>query len=375
MAAWNTSPGLDLAALVARRLDDLEEYAPESLEEVARRLGVPVGQLIKLDANENPYGPTRRTMALLNGYSEHHRYPDAVSRRLRAAIGDYLDIDPARIVVGNGSDELIDLIVRLFRPGPHGGGIAQLVDCPPTFSMYEFYAVSHDLEVCRVPRHDSFRVDAAAIEALCAADPRPKLLYIASPNNPDGQLLSDDEFERLVQLPVVLVLDEAYVEFAGRSASRVGLAARYPNLIVLRTFSKWAGLAGLRVGYGVFPETLMPALWKLKSPYNVNAIAQAAALSTLEDLPEARATIDRIVADRDSLAQKLRDLRYLRVLDSQANFLLCRVRGVSVNTVRRAVEKRGIMLRYYGGEWRDYIRISVGTAMQNEALLVALRSV
>lgn len=369
----NAGAALDLAALVGRRIEELEEYAPEPMEEVAQRLGVPVGQLIKLDTNENPYGPTRRTMALLNGFSEYHRYPDTMSRRLRQAIGEHLHVDPARVVVGNGSDELIDLIIRAFRPSPMGGGIAQTIDCPPTFSMYAFYGISHDLRVRRVPRTDSFRVDMPAIEAMCARDPQPRLVFLASPNNPDGQLLSDGEFERLIRLPVVLVLDEAYVEFA--EASRVGLTARYGNLIVLRTFSKWAGLAGLRVGYGVFPEALMPALWRLKSPYNVNALAQAAALSTLEDAAEAKATVDRIIAEREKLTTRLRGFSFLRVFDSQANYILCRVRGVSINTVRRAVERRGIMLRYYGGDMQDYVRITVGTPMQNESLLMALRSV
>jgi histidinol-phosphate aminotransferase len=125
-------------------------------------------------------------------------------------------------------------------------------------------------------------VDVAAIEALCAADPRPRLLFLTSPNNPDGALPADEVLERLLALPLLVILDEAYVEFAG--GSRVGWVAERGNLIVLRTFSKWAGLAGLRVGYGVFPAALMPSLWRLKSPYNVNTVAQAAALATLSDV-------------------------------------------------------------------------------------------
>ena len=143
-------------------------------------------------------------MVLLNGFSEFHRYPDAVSRRLREAIGEYLDVDPDRVVVGNGSDELIDLIMRLFRPSPLGGGIAQVIDCPPSFSMYAFYGISHDLRVRRVPRRDGFRLTArhrgdvreGPTRGCCS---RP-------PNNPDGQLLTDAEFERPIELPVVMVL-------------------------------------------------------------------------------------------------------------------------------------------------------------------------
>jgi histidinol-phosphate aminotransferase len=197
--------------------------------------------------------------------------------------------------------------VRLFRPGPEGGGIGAMIECPPTFGMYGFYGATNDLEVTVIPRLADFSLDLEAIEALCAADPQPRLLYLASPNNPDGALLSDAVLERLLALPLLLVLDEAYVEFAGNS--RAGWVAQRENLIVLRTFSKWAGLAGLRVGYGVFPAALMPALWRLKSPYNVNGAAQADALATLAEIGQARANIAKIVEERERLAARLREVR------------------------------------------------------------------
>jgi histidinol-phosphate aminotransferase len=364
---------LNVAACIGGRVRGLQEYAPEPLEEVAARLGLPVGQLIKLDANENPYGPTKHTLAVLAGYAQYHRYPDPVSRRLRQALGKYLGVDPAQILVGNGSDELIDLILRLFRPGPAGGGIGQVINCPPTFGMYQFYATTNDLEVLELPRDEAWRVPVEAIEELCRADPRPRILFLASPNNPDGQLLPEADLERLLALPLLVVLDEAYVEFAG--ASRVGLVAERENLIVLRTFSKWAGLAGLRVGYGVFPQALMGALWRLKSPYNVNGAAQAAALATLEDLAEAKVHIGKIVAERQRLLEKLREFPFLRVYDSQANYILCRAQGLPVETIRQAMERRGIILRYFGDpRLQDCLRISVGTPMQDEALLMVLRA-
>jgi histidinol-phosphate aminotransferase len=226
---------------------------------------------------------------VLRDYDEHHRYPDPISRRLRQAIGGYLSVDPDQILVGNGSDELIDLLLRLFRPAPmlEGGsgaesgpnGIGQVIDCQPSFGMYAFYGVANDMQVVDIPRDVDYGVDVDAIEALCARDPEPRILFVASPNNPDGQLLPEEALRRLLALPLLVVLDEAYVEFAG--GSRVGWVAERDNLIVLRTFSKWAGLAGLRVGYGVFPPVLATALLKLKSPYNVNGAAQAAALATL----------------------------------------------------------------------------------------------
>ena len=363
----------DVTSLIGDRVKGLQEYAPEPLEEVAVRLGMPVGQLIKLDANENPYGPTRRALNVLNAFSSYHRYPDPISRRLRQAIGRYLSIDPASILVGNGSDELIDLILRLFRPGPQGGGVAGVISCPPTFSMYQFYGVSHDLTVLEFPRHSSFQIDVDGIEALCRRDPRPRVLFVASPNNPDGQLLPRASLLRLLALPLIVVLDEAYVEFS--STSYTSLVPAHENLIVLRTFSKWAGLAGLRVGYGVFPLALMPALWRLKSPYNVNGAAQAAALATLEDLHEAKANIVKIVAERSRLLAKLSEFPFLHPHDSQANYILCRLEGLSLAELRAVLEPRGILVRYYGSPGlEDCIRITVGTPTQDDSLLAALRS-
>ena len=238
--------------------------------------------------------------------------------------------------------------------------------------MYQFYGVSHDLKVIDIPRKGSFQVDVDAIEQLCRRRPRPRVLFLASPNNPDGQLLPKESLLRLLALPLVVVLDEAYVEFS--RSSQVGLVAKHENLIVLRTFSKWAGLAGLRVGYGVFPLSLMPALWRLKSPYNVNGAAQAAALATLEDLHEAKANIGKILAERARLLDKLRGLTFLHPYESEANYILCRLEGLSLTQLRAALEPRGILVRYYGSPGlQDCIRITVGTPMQDESLLVALR--
>ncbi len=362
--AWN------LAALVGERVQGLQEYAPEPLPEVARRLGVSEDRLIKLDANENPYGPTPRAVERVRAFPYLHRYPDPIARRLREAIGAYIGVDPAHILVGNGSDELIDLTLRAFRPGPKGGGIAQVLDFPPTFGMYAFYATANDMTVVRIPRGADFSIPVAAVEDLCRRDPRPRLAFVASPNNPDGGLLAEEALERLLALPLIVVLDEAYIEFAG--GSRAAWVPKRQNLIVLRTFSKWAGLAGLRVGYGVFPEELIGALWRLKSPYNVNGLAQEAALATLEDLDIARERIARLVAERARLIEGLRRFAFLHVYESQANFVLSRLQGVHLTAVRRAMEARGILLRYFEGpNGEEWVRISVGTPAQTEAVLEA----
>lgn len=355
------------------RIEGLQEYAPEPLSEVSQRLGIPPEQLIKLDANENPYGPTPRAAQALREFSEYHRYPDPTCRRLRQAIGEFIGVDPSYIVVGNGSDELIDLTLRLFRPGRSGKGIPQVIDCPPTFGMYAFYGATNDMQVLSLPRRADYTLDLAAVEALCQEDPTPKILFAASPNNPDGQPLEEACLQRLLALPLLIVLDEAYIEFAG--ASRASWVPQRENLIVLRTFSKWAGLAGLRIGYGVFPQTLAAALQRLKSPYNVNGAAQAAALATLEDVEEAMRRVRRIVAERERLFRRLQEIPGIEPYPSSANYILCRLSTYSTAQVRAHLEARGILVRYFNGPGlENCIRITVGTPEQNDAVLRALEA-
>ncbi len=370
MNSWSVS--MDVTHLIGDRVRGLKEYAPEPPAETARRLGLKEEQLIKLNANENPYGPTEHTREVLRDFRGYHLYPDPLCRRLREAISSYIGVEAEHILVGNGSDELIDLILKAFRPAPDGGGIGQVIDLPPTFGMYQFYATINDLQVITIPRDEAFQVNLDAIAALCHRDPRPRIVFVTSPNNPDGQLLSDDALKRMLELPLIVVLDEAYVEFGG--ASRVSWVPARRNLIVLRTFSKWAGLAGLRVGYGVFPKEVIHALWRLKSPYNVNAVAQVAALATLQDLDQALENVARIREERARLIKLLKGLSFLTVFESQANFVLCRLEGVSVADVRQKLEPRGILIRYFDRPGLDnYIRISVGTVAQTDALIVALR--
>ncbi|MCE5259693.1 MAG: histidinol-phosphate transaminase [Chloroflexi bacterium] len=365
---------IPFADYVGGRVRSLAEYAPEPTEVIAQRLGMPTGQLIKLDANENPYGPTRHTQLVLNGYSACQYYPDPLSRRLRTAIGRYLHVDPDRVMAGNGSDELIDLILRLFRPEAGQGGISRVLSCPPTFGMYGHYTRTNDMELIEIPRSADFTVDVTAIEEMCRVYASPQILFVASPNNPDGQLLPEETLLRLLNMPLLVVLDEAYVEFSTRSY--VALTAAHDNLIVLRTFSKWAGLAGLRVGYGVFPQNLMPSLWRLKSPYNVNGLAQLAAQTTLEDLAAAQMTVRKIIDDRERFSAKLVTLPFLQVYPSQTNYIFCKLKGISGDALRRIMEAHGIILRYYQSECSsDSVRITIGTPSQNEAVWVALRSV
>jgi histidinol-phosphate aminotransferase len=291
---------------------------------------------------------------------------------LRATLARDTGLPSENLLAGAGADELIDLIMRLFLEPGDG-----VIDCPPTFGMYSFDAAVNAGRVIRVQRHDDFRIDCDAVAALFASSSQPiaripKLIFIASPNNPDGSVINDDDLARLLALPTAVVLDEAYVEFDG--PSRLSWVLAHDNLIVLRTFSKRAGLAGLRVGYGAFPSALMPHLWKIKQPYNVSVAASAAAVAALEDGRYMAEVVARLTAERERLSLCLATVAFLRPYPTRANFILCRVLGRDARELKRALERRGILVRYFDKPGlTDCIRISVGKPEHTDALMAALR--
>lgn len=356
--------------LIRPEIVDLEPYTPIlPLEALAERLKLPIERLVKLDANENPYGPSPRVHEALANEQFWHIYPDPGHTRLRQALSEYTGQPVERILCGAGADELIDLILRLcLTPG------SVVIDCPPTFGMYSFDARVCGGRVVEVPRRPDFSLDVEGIERAARAS-NARVLFLTSPNNPTGNLLPPADLERLLQLPLLVVVDEAYLEFAGVGQGFGAWVGRYPNLAVLRTFSKWAGLAGLRVGYGLLPEWLAEHLWKIKQPYNVSVAAQIAAYVSLADREYLMGNVARIVAERERLSPMLRDIPYLRPLPSAANFILCRVEGRSARELKLALERQGVLVRYYHTPLlRDYIRISIGAPEQNAVLLEALHA-
>jgi histidinol-phosphate aminotransferase len=187
-------------------------------------------------------------------------------------------------------------------------------------------------------------------------------------------MLSDETLHQLLALPMVIVLDEAYIEFSGRERSRMSWVPDNANLIVLRTFSKWAGLAGLRVGYGAFPPLLLPYLWKIKQPYNVSVAASTAAIAALADTSTINDNVARIVSERHRLLELLQSIPYLRPYPSEANFVLCQVQQRDAHTLKMSLESQGILVRYFNKPGlEDHIRISVGRPEQTDRLITALR--
>uniref|UniRef100_A0A7C1FHN2 Histidinol-phosphate aminotransferase n=1 Tax=Caldilinea aerophila TaxID=133453 RepID=A0A7C1FHN2_9CHLR len=363
----------DVQTLVRSELAALEAYTPiVPFEVLSERLGLPVDQIIKLDANENPYGPAPAVLEALAEYNFYHIYPDPQQTELRAALADYVGVPSEHILPSHGADEMLDYLCRIFlRPGD------AIVDCPPTFGMYSFDAQLAGAEVIEIWRREDYSVDVEAVERAVLEWPagRVKLLFLTSPNNPSGTWLPDEDLAQLLRLPVMVVLDEAYVEFADHP-SRAGWTLRHNNLVVLRTFSKAAGIAGLRLGYGVCPAWLMETLWKFKQPYNVNVAATVAGLASLRNLDFLRATVEKLKAERRRLIALLETISYLAPQPSEANFVLCRVVDHNARVIKQALEQRGILVRYYNKPGLDNcIRISVGRPEQTDRLIEALREI
>lgn len=369
-----------ISHLVRPEIAQLEAYTPIVPPDVlAERLGLPIEQFVKLDANENPYGPAPRVRDLLGGVGkppDYHIYPDPDQTYLRQALARYTGQPVERIICGAGADEMIDLLMRLLlAPGD------AIIDCPPTFGMYSFDAGVCGGRAIQVPRNADFSLNLPAIEAT-AHTTGAKILFITSPNNPTGTPTTPAEIARLLALPLLVIVDEAYIEFsdldpryANHSLSVSSWVGRYENLAVLRTFSKWAGLAGLRVGYGLLPEWLATHVWKIKQPYNISVAGQLAAIASIEDAEYLRANVRKIIAERERLFAALTELPFLAPVPSITNFILCRVTQGSAATIKQALAKRGILIRYYNNALlRDYIRISVGTPAQSERLLAALQA-
>ena len=344
----------------------MKAYTPiEPSDVLSQRIDIPAEKVVKLDGNENPYGCSARVKRALADYPYYHLYPDPEQRELRKALAAYAGSSPEHIIAGSGSDELIDLILRLFvEPGD------KVINCPPTFGMYPFSTDVCGGNTINIPREPDFTINVAAIKQ--AVDKRTKVIFIASPNNPSGNLTPEPEVLELLETAAVVVIDEAYSEFSGVTLAR--LVPTYSNLVVLRTFSKWAGLAGLRLGYGIFPRNIVKYLMKIKHPYNVNSAAQVAALESLKDIDYLRNTTTAIVQERARLLTQLRELDWLEVYPSQANFILCSVLNGKAKMIHQELRSKGIFVRYFDTpELQDYLRISVGKPEHTDILIAALR--
>ena len=347
-------------------LSALDPYEAPDLEVAADRAGVDRADLIRLNANENPFGPSPRVAGALAELDAYQFHPDYGP--LRQAVARYAGVTPAQVVMSNGADEMIDLLIRLFvEPGE------AIIICPPTFGMYRFYGQVNRCRVLSAPRRQDLSLDARGIERVVQeSGGEARLLFIASPGNPSGRAIPLEVTERLLHTPLVVCVDEAYVEFGGESA--VSLLDDCDNLIIIRSFSKWAALAGLRLGYGLLRPGLAEYVNRIRAPYNVNAAAVVAALTTLEDLEAVRANLSRLVEERERLRKALMDIAWMDPLPSDTNFVLVRVKGRDAHAVVDALARQAVLTRGFSSpEMAQHVRISVGTPEQNDALVAALQ--
>ncbi len=360
------TPGA-LDRLVRRDLLKLKPYEPIALP--GSRPGDatgPGGEPIKLDGNENVYGCSPRVRQALAAFDRAHLYPDPEQRELQEALAGYVGIGPEHILPTAGSDEMIDLLARLvLEPGD------SIVTCVPTFGMYSFIAEVAGGRAIEAPRGPDYEIGAPSV--LRAIEPRTKALFIATPNNPTGTLTPRETVLELLETGLLVVVDEAYYEFCGETVT--DLVPRHENLVVLRTFSKWAGLAGLRVGYGLMAPALRERLMRIKTPYTVSGAAQVAAVESLRDVEYLRGTVERLVRERDRMASLLGQTGCLDPVPSRANFVLCHVRGRDAGALQQWLRRQGIYIRYFDTPLlKNSVRISVGRPEHTDALVAALRT-
>lgn len=328
----------------------------------AYQVDAPAG--FRMDTNANLLGANPVVTRFIGQFDplDLNDYPSPHSDLLRKRLSQLYGMDATQFIIGNGADELLDLVIKCFiDPGD------DLIMPDPTFGMYEVFGRANCADILKVPLKDGWELD---VDGLL----KPKnatLLILANPNNPTGNAFREEDLERIVrEFNGIVVLDEAYSEYAG--FSHIEWTRKYNNLIVLKTFSKAYGLAGLRVGYAVAPKKLIAQMYKAKAPYNVNAISEGIAAMALMEKKFLVSTVRRIAHERTKMTRKLGELGF-EVYPSVTNFLLARA-PMKSRTLWNRLCKMGIVIRDLGNSNRlkDHVRITLGDPTQNAKLLRAL---
>jgi histidinol-phosphate aminotransferase len=338
--------------------------SPETLE---GKTEVKPENIIKLDANENPYGCSPKVSKALASFDRYNIYTDNYQTRLREQLAALTGVDARHIVGGGGSNQLIDLVLRLFiNPGD------EVINCVPTFGVYSFSTGLCGGKLVSVSRDINYDVDIKAVKSTITK--RTKIICLANPNNPTGNLMLRQQIIELLDTGIPLLLDEAYYEFSGETVADI--VGMYDNLMVLRTFSKWAGLAGLRVGYGLFPARIADYLLTIKMPYNVNVAALVAVEESLKDKAYLMSTVNKIIVERERLFGELKKITWLKTYPSRANFFLCQVLSGKAQELRQRLQDKGILVRYFDQpQLKDFIRISVGKPEHTDILIKTLKRI
>jgi histidinol-phosphate aminotransferase len=341
--------------------------AGKSREALKKEIEISLDDIIKLDSNENLYGCSPRVQAALGTNLHFNIYPDSEQTELRELLAGYTGVSPDNIVAGNGSDQLIEFIVNMFV-----GKGDEVINCVPSFDVFRFKTQIVGGTMVEVLRDENYNIDAEAVKA--AVTDRTKLIVLASPNNPTGTLTPQPDILKIADLGLPFMVDEAYVEFSGETMT--SYVAEYPNIMVLRTFSKWAGLAGIRIGFGIVPVGIADIIDKMRLSYNVNSAAVIAVRETLQDIDYLKANVARIVEERERLFSELNKIDFLKAFPSRANFIYCSVTRGSAAEIKAALETKGILIRYFDLPLlNNSLRIAVGKPEHTDAIIKALREI
>lgn len=349
---------------------DLVAYEPgKPIEETARELGLDAEQIVKLASNENPLGPSPLArQAMAEAAQEMHIYPDGGGVRLRSALAEKHGLAMENIVLGNGSNEIIELLCHSFLNRD-----ASLIAAEHAFVVYKLMATLFGADYVEVP-DPNFIHDLDAMAA--AVTEKTRLVFVANPNNPTGTLVGQEAIDRFLdKLPehVIAVFDEAYFEFLDDAPDTVKYVKEGRNVVVMRTFSKAQGLAGLRIGYGMAPAHLAGILQKARQPFNTNELAQMAALASIADTSHVEATVTNNREGRELFEKTFAEMG-LEYVPSHANFVLVKVGDG--DRVFGEMLKKGVIVRAMRGyKLPEWVRISVGTPAENERCLTVLREV
>jgi histidinol-phosphate aminotransferase len=364
---------LDNNEVQARKaLQEMTPYTPgKPIWEVQRELGLK--EVIKLASNENPLGPSPKAIAAITQeLKELHRYPDADASKLKQAIAEAYEVNPQQLIITNGGDELITLVSEAFLDAED-----EVVVPEPSFSEYRFGGLLMGAVVKNVPLKSDFTYDVAAI--LAAVTARTKIVYLCSPNNPTGTILTKAELEHILDvLPkrVLVVMDAAYSHYTTSTDYSDGVEfvrKGYP-LLVLQTFSKIFGLAGIRVGFGIAPASIIQSIVQVKEPFNVNSLAQAAAMAAIGDHEHVERSSQLVKGERLRLYDSLR-LLGLDYTESMSNFILVEL-GVKAKSIYERLMAKGVIVRY-GQIWGlpQHVRVSIGLPVENDRFIKVLQEI
>ena len=351
-------------------LRDFKVYQPgKPIEETARELGTNADDIIKLASNENPFGPSPKALSAMRAALEcAHLYPDGGAYYLGEALSKKLGVPRDHLIFGNGSNEVIEFLGHAFlREGD------EIITSEHAFVVYRLVAAVFGAKTIESPSPDHHHHLDAMLEAIT---PRTRLIFIANPNNPTGTLLSQAEIDDFMsRLPenVIAVFDEAYFEYVDNPPNTLRFVRDGRNIVTLRTFSKIAGLAGLRIGYGIAHPELTGILQKTRQPFNTSSIAQAAALAAIADDEYISATRCLTSEGRDYFQQQFAEMK-LRFVPSAANFVLVNV-GDGQTVFKALLKKKIIVRELKGYRLPEWIRISIGTMEQNRKCIAALQEI